>query len=114
MDMNFVLFSLLFVGVFLGLGFFLGGRGGLSFRLAGSFLMFFMGLAVLTTGVEIEVGTVAINTTTDIITVVPDVQNYSWLDTTAGVSLLLSGLFLFFYSITGYNDSKSAFGKGDL
>ena len=114
MNLWLVLISMLFAGLFLVLGFYLRDKAGLAFTLAASLLMVFLGIGIVGSGIEIELGDITINATTNIIEVEPQTQNFVWLDTTAGIGLLLLGIFLFFYSIISYDKQKGAFGKGGL
>lgn len=114
MNIYLVLTSLLFIGIFLILGFKFRQKAGLAFMLSGSLLMMFLGIGVISSGVEIEMGDVTINATTDIIEITQTTQTFSWLDTTAGVSLLLLGIFLFTYSISSYNREKRGYEKSDF
>lgn len=76
--------------------------------------MLIMGIVIVGSGIEVDLGTSVINATTDVISVTPNTQSYDWLNLIAGNGLLLSGIFGFFYSIISYNKGRGAFGKGDF
>lgn len=65
---------------------------GIASNIMGNFLVFILGIMVITTGFEFQDTTQTISTDGSLSTVTKTTTSYGWLDTVLGTSLLLFGL----------------------